>query len=100
MVVQKFNLLTNLILSFYNRYIGNQKHQCCWWNGNSWPYSTALTLKSLAEQIKFYNKTANYNSEHYYSMLKTYAMTHYKNNVPYVAECHSPGGNFWVCDST
>jgi hypothetical protein len=82
-------------------YDGNQTHQCCWWNGNSWPYSTAHTLSSLAAQVKYYKHQNPYiTADNYVWALHKYAITLYKNNVPYVAECHSPHGNFWVGDST
>ncbi|CAG2177037.1 unnamed protein product, partial [Oppiella nova] len=37
-------------------YDGTQKHQCCWWNGNSWPYSTAHILRSLATHLRQYSQ--------------------------------------------
>ena len=81
-------------------YDGNQKHQCCWWNGNSWPYSTAHILSSVATHLREYKKqNPKITVESYVSLLQKYALTQYKNNKPYVAECHSPNGDFWVCDS-
>ena len=80
---------------------GKQKNpQCCFWNGNSWPYSTSHILNSLAAQIRHYKEDKTFiDAEHYVKSLHKYAITQYKNNVPYVAECHSPEGDFWVCDS-
>jgi len=73
---------------------------CCWWNGNSWPYSTAHILSSLAAQLRNYKQqNPQITVDHYVKVLHKYAITQYKNNVPYVAECHSPQDNFWVCDS-
>jgi len=68
-------------------------------NGNSWPYSTSLTLNSLAAQVRDYFTTDFVNAESYVASLHKYAVTQHKNGVPYVAECHSPKGDFWVCDS-
>ncbi len=82
-------------------YIGDQKNPtCCWWNGNSWPYSTGHILSSLAAHLRFYKQqNTQITNDHYIRALHKYAITQYKNNVPYVAECHSPQGDFWVCDS-
>jgi hypothetical protein len=82
-------------------YNGDQKNPtCCWWNGNSWPYSTGHILSSLAAHLRFYKQqNTHITNDHYIRALHKYAITQYKNNVPYVAECHSPQGDFWVCDS-
>ena len=73
---------------------------CCWWNGNSWPYSTAHTLRSVAEHLRQYkHQNLKITVDNYVSLLRKYALTQYKNNKPYVAECHSPVHNFWVGDS-
>ncbi|CAG7826701.1 unnamed protein product [Allacma fusca] len=79
-------------------YDGNQTGQCCWWNGNSWPYSTSLTLKALAAQVRDYANSAVVTVNEYLSELHKYALTQYKNDKPYVAECHSPVRKLWVCD--
>jgi len=68
-------------------------------NGNSWPYSTGLTLRSLAAQIKNYAVTAFANVQSFVALLHKYAVTQYKNGKPYVAECHSALYDFWVCDA-
>jgi hypothetical protein len=83
-------------------YDGNQKNpQSGWWNGNSWPYSTAHTLSSLAVHLRLYKQqNPHITNEHYIRALHKYSIPQYKHNVPYVAECHSPQGDFWVCDSS
>ncbi|CAL8125673.1 unnamed protein product [Orchesella dallaii] len=78
---------------------GNQTAQCCWWNGNSWPYSTGHVINSLASQIKNYGATNVVNVNTFLEVLHKYAETQYKDDVPYVAECHSPYRKLWVCDS-
>ncbi|ODM90461.1 Beta-L-arabinobiosidase [Orchesella cincta] len=78
---------------------GNQTSQCCWWNGNSWPYSTGFILNSLSAQIKNYRPTNLVNIDTFMQILHTYAETQYKDDKPYVAECHSPHRKIWVCDS-
>ncbi|CAG2115456.1 unnamed protein product, partial [Medioppia subpectinata] len=81
-------------------YDGTQRSQCCWWNGNSWPYSTAHVLSSVAAHLRQYtSQNPRVTRDQYYQLLETYAITQYKDNKPYVAECHSPAGDFWVCDS-
>jgi len=81
-------------------YDGNQKNMCCFWNGNSWPYSTAHVLRSLAAQLRYYkSQSSHITVDNFVSALHKYSITQYKDNVPYVAECHSPQGDFWVCDS-
>lgn len=79
-------------------YDGDQENQCCWWNGNSWPYSTSITLGSVASLIRDY-KVPFLASHDYLDLLKKYTSIHYKNGKPYVAECHSPEQPHWVCDS-
>jgi hypothetical protein len=53
----------------------------------------------MAAQIRDYFSTAYVNAESYVGLLHKYAITQYKNGVPYVAECHSPIGDWWVGDS-
>ena len=80
-------------------YDGDQESgTCCWWNGNSWPYSTGFTLNSLAALIREYGVSFA-TAQDYIDLLRKYAATQYKNGKPYVAECHSPGRDLWVGDS-
>ncbi|CAL8085948.1 unnamed protein product [Orchesella dallaii] len=78
---------------------GNQTAQCCWWNGNSWPYSTGMVINSLASQLRDYGMTNVVNVNTFLEVLYKYAETQYKNDKPFVAECHSPYRKLWVCDS-
>ena len=82
-------------------YDGAQKPPtCCWWNGNSWPYSTAHVLRSVAKHIREYShQNPKITVTDYVNLLRKYALTQYKNGKPYVAECHSPIHNYWVGDS-
>ncbi|KAK5633799.1 hypothetical protein RRF57_009514 [Xylaria bambusicola] len=70
---------------------------CCYWNGQSWPYSTSHTLKSLAAIYR--SGVTNATAEQYVQYLQTYAQTQQKNGKPYVAESHSPFSNTWSADS-
>ncbi|KXJ89066.1 Six-hairpin glycosidase-like protein [Microdochium bolleyi] len=69
---------------------------CCYWNGQSWPYSTSHTLKSLASIYR--SGTTNLTADQYYLYLKTYAQTQHKNGKPYVAESHYPHKAAWSAD--
>ncbi|KAI0482056.1 Six-hairpin glycosidase-like protein [Xylariaceae sp. FL0804] len=69
---------------------------CCWWNGQSWPFSTAHTLKSLAAIYRA--GTTNATAEQYYEYLSMYARTQQKDGSPYVAESHFPFEDSWSAD--
>jgi hypothetical protein len=70
---------------------------CCYWNGQSWPYSTAHTLSSLA--ALYHSGKAAVTADQYYQLLSTYATTQHKNGQPYVAESHYPFQDGWSADS-
>ena len=70
---------------------------CCRWNGPSWPFSTSQTLTGLANLLN--TRSQPYvTRDDYYSLLRGYALTQYKNGVPYVAEAHHPDENRWIYD--
>jgi hypothetical protein len=72
---------------------------CCWWSGQSWPYSTAQTLKALANVLQNYRQEVITPAD-YLKLLQTYARTHRKNRQPYLAEaCHPDNGSFEGHDS-
>jgi hypothetical protein len=53
----------------------------------------------MAAHLRFYKQqNPHMTNDHCISALHKYAVTQYEN-VPYVAECHSPQGDFRVCDS-
>ncbi|KAH9889636.1 Six-hairpin glycosidase-like protein [Xylariomycetidae sp. FL2044] len=70
---------------------------CCYWNGMSWPFSTAHTLKSLAAIYR--SGTTNLTAEQYYEYLSIYARTQQRDGHPYVAESHYPLQDAWSADS-
>ena len=72
---------------------------CCWWSGQSWPYSTAQTLKALANVLLNYKQ--NYVSRaDYVKLLHIFAISHRKNGRPYLAEALNPDtGSFVGHDS-
>ena len=71
---------------------------CCFWNGQSWPFSTAHTLKSLAAIYRSGNSSLT--ADQYVQYLSMYAATQQKNGQPYVAESHYPSMDSWSADST
>ena len=67
---------------------------CCYWNGQSWPFSTAHVLKSLAAIYRTGNSSLT--ADDYYQVLSTYATTqHDYDGRPFVAEAHYPELNAW-----
>lgn len=69
---------------------------CCYWQGQSWPFSTAQVVDSLASMYR----SGSVNADQYYQYLSIYTATQYKNGFPYVAESHYPEMNSWSADST
>ncbi|KAF4635464.1 hypothetical protein G7Y89_g2641 [Cudoniella acicularis] len=87
-------------LEIRNQYFFSTKPSdyCCFWNGQSWPFSTAHTLKSLAAIYR--SGQSSITADQYVQSLKTYAATQQKNGVPYVAESHYPFTDSWSADSS
>jgi glycogen debranching enzyme len=50
---------------------------CCYWNGQSWPFSTAHTLKSIAAVYRTGNSTVT--ADQYVQYLRMYAATQQKD---------------------
>lgn len=71
---------------------------CCRWSGPSWPFATAQTLTGLANLLHDYPAQSTITAAHYVSLLRGYALTQYKNGVPYVAEAHDADANSWLYD--
>ncbi|GIF38859.1 MGH1-like glycoside hydrolase domain-containing protein [Actinoplanes xinjiangensis] len=71
---------------------------CCRWNGPSWPYATAQVLSGLANLLQDYPAQPFADSADYLDLLRRYALTQYRNGVPYVAEAHHPDENRWIYD--
>lgn len=67
---------------------------CCYWNGQSWPYSTSHVLKSLAAAHRVGSLSTT--AEQYYQYLSIYATTqHDSYGRPFVAEAHYPEIDAW-----
>jgi hypothetical protein len=77
---------------------------CCIWQGQSWPFSTSVylrTLASLARGIPGATSPSNVSTaDFFYNALLTYARTNYKDGIPYTAESHYPAIDMWSGDST
>ncbi|WP_248965395.1 MGH1-like glycoside hydrolase domain-containing protein [Sphaerisporangium perillae] len=71
---------------------------CCHWDGPSWPYSTAQILTGLANLLDDYPAQPYVDAGDYYDLLRTYALTQYRDGKPYVAEAHHPDENRWIYD--
>ncbi|EHL03334.1 hypothetical protein M7I_0553 [Glarea lozoyensis 74030] len=66
------------------------------WNGQSWPFSTAHILKSLAAIYR--SGSSSIDADQYVQYMRTYAATQQKNGKPYVAQSHYPYENAWSTD--
>jgi hypothetical protein len=70
------------------------KDSCCWWSGQSWPYSTAQTLKALANLLQNYQQDVITRAD-YAKLLRIFAVSHRKKGLPYLAEAlHPDTGSF------
>ncbi|MCK2241951.1 MULTISPECIES: discoidin domain-containing protein [unclassified Crossiella] len=72
---------------------------CCRWDGPSWPYATSQTLTALANLLIEYPPQSYVDKDDYYTALRRYAQTQYKNGRPHVAEAHHPDRPQWMYDT-
>ncbi|KAI9700527.1 MAG: hypothetical protein M1820_006826 [Bogoriella megaspora] len=72
---------------------------CCLWQGQSWPFSTSVYLGTLARLARN-NLSTVATPELFYEAMRTYALTNYKDDIPYTAESHYPTINEWSGDTT
>ncbi|MDR1595068.1 MAG: hypothetical protein LBS43_11390 [Prevotellaceae bacterium] len=79
--------------------ISYEGHECQW-NGPSWPFSTAITLTSLANLLN--NQQQDYISKKdYFDLLKIYAHSHHLTKedgvvVPWIDENLNPFTGDWI----
>ena len=67
---------------------------CCWWSGQSWPFATTQTLKAMANLLQNYEQTIISRAD-YLELLSIYAISHRKDDKPYLAEAlHPDTGSF------
>jgi hypothetical protein len=70
----------------------------CLWNGPSWPYSTTLVLRAMANVLSDYpSSRGSLTREAYYQVLSTYSNTQRDpDGSPMVREDHHPDENRWI----
>jgi hypothetical protein len=71
---------------------------CCYWNGQSWPFSTTHILKSIAAISR--STKSSITANQYVQYLSIHAKTQHKNGFPYIAESHYPSTDSWSADSS
>ncbi|KAE9381515.1 hypothetical protein N431DRAFT_476332 [Stipitochalara longipes BDJ] len=87
-------------LEIRNQYFASTKpgSACCYWNGQSWPFSTSHVMKSLAAIYR--RGSSSLTADQFVQYMGIYATTQHKNGVPYVAESHYPFQDQWSADSS
>jgi len=73
--------------------------RCCIWSGNAWPYATAQTLTALANLLHDYDQDVVDRAD-YYTLLRSYALSHRLNGRPYIAEAADPFTGSWSGHNT
>ncbi|WP_224360321.1 MGH1-like glycoside hydrolase domain-containing protein [Hyalangium versicolor] len=70
---------------------------CCRWDGVSWPFATSQVLTAFANLLNNYSQSY-VTRDHYFQLLRGYALSQYKNGRPYVAEALHPDTGQWIYD--
>ena len=68
--------------------------RCCIWSGNAWPYATAQTLTAMANLLNDYDQEVVDEGD-YWTLLRTYALSHRRDGRPYIAEAADPFTGSW-----
>ena len=73
----------------------------CQWNGPSWPFSTTITLKALANFLNNYHNHGELSSDSYNTLLKQYAKSHAITMedgtiLPWIDENLNPFSGDWI----
>jgi hypothetical protein len=68
--------------------------RCCIWSGNAWPYATAQTLTAMANLLNDYEQDV-VDQDDYFSLLRSYALSHRRDGRPYVGEAADPFTGSW-----
>lgn len=79
------------------RFMFSYPHDCLW-NGPSWPYATSQTLTALANLLNDYPKQNVINKKDYYTLLKNYTKSQYKDGKPWIAEDLNGITGKWIVD--
>jgi predicted GH43/DUF377 family glycosyl hydrolase len=79
------------------RFMFSYPHDCLW-NGPSWPYATSQTLTALANLLNDYPKQSFIDKRDYYTLLRNYAKSQYKDGKPWIAEDLNGITGKWIVD--
>lgn len=79
------------------RFMFSYPHDCLW-NGPSWPYATSQTLTALANLLNDYPTQDYINKKDYFTVLKNYTKSQYKNGKPWIAEDLNGITGKWIVD--
>ena len=69
----------------------------CLWNGPSWPYATTQTLVAMANVFNNYKQDV-INKKDYFTVLKNYTRSQYKDGHPWIAEDLDGITGKWIVD--
>jgi len=80
--------------------VGSKGHECLW-NGPSWPFSTCMTLKALANLLTSGEHQEAINAADYVRLLTQYAHAHVRllengNYIPWLDENLNPDTGDWI----
>ncbi|WP_343277379.1 MGH1-like glycoside hydrolase domain-containing protein [Ligaoa zhengdingensis] len=70
----------------------------CRWDGPSWPFATTQTLVGMANLLNNYTQQKAVDKDDYFTILKTYAKSQYKNGAPWIAENLDADNGRWIAD--
>lgn len=74
-----------------------RSHGCCKceWDGAIWPFATAQTLTAMANLLNNY-KNVPVTKNDYFTQLKKYARSQYRNGKPYIGEYMDEKTGMWL----
>ena len=67
---------------------------CCVWSGNSWPFATSQTLKSMSNLLNNYDQE-QVSKKEFNELFDVFTRTHRKDGKPYIAEALHPHTGSW-----
>lgn len=70
----------------------------CRWNGPSWPFATTQTLVGMSNLLNDYNNQTAVDKDDYFTILKTYTKSQYKNGAPWISENLDADNGTWIVD--
>lgn len=80
--------------------VGGKGHECLW-NGPSWPFSTCLALRALANLLHSGERQTSINASDYVRLLTQYALAHRRpladgRFIPWLDENLNPDTGDWI----